>query len=119
MSQAVVDKINITKANGKRVIAVGTTSVRSIESAAKQAKENGQDLAPFYGDSDIFIYPGYQFNVIDAMVTNFHLPESTLIMLISAFAGYEHVMAAYQHAIKEQYRFFSYGDAMFITKQTN
>ncbi len=119
VSQAVVDKINITKANGKRVIAVGTTSVRSIESAAKQAKENGQDLAPFYGDSDIFIYPGYQFNVIDAMVTNFHLPESTLIMLISAFAGYEHVMAAYQHAIKEQYRFFSYGDAMFITKQTN
>ena len=119
VSQAVVDKINITKANGKRVIAVGTTSVRSIESAAKQAKENGQDMAPFYGDSDIFIYPGYQFNVIDAMVTNFHLPESTLIMLISAFAGYEHVMAAYQHAIKEQYRFFSYGDAMFITKQTN
>ncbi|NRA83771.1 MAG: tRNA preQ1(34) S-adenosylmethionine ribosyltransferase-isomerase QueA [Gammaproteobacteria bacterium] len=119
VSQAVVDKINITKANGKRVIAVGTTSVRSIESAAKQAKENGQDMVPFYGDSDIFIYPGYQFNVIDAMVTNFHLPESTLIMLISAFAGYEHVMAAYQHAIKEQYRFFSYGDAMFITKQTN
>ncbi len=119
VSQEVVDQINVTKASGHRVIAVGTTSVRSIESAAKKSQEQNQPLTPFYGDSDIFIYPGYQFKVIDAMVTNFHLPESTLIMLISAFAGYDHVMTAYQHAIEQKYRFFSYGDAMFITKQTN
>jgi S-adenosylmethionine:tRNA ribosyltransferase-isomerase len=117
VSPQVIEQINATKARGGRVIAVGTTSVRSIESAANKAIEQGQSLAPFYGDSDIFIYPGYQFKVIDAMVTNFHLPESTLIMLISAFAGYDHVMSAYQHAIANKYRFFSYGDAMFITKQ--
>ncbi|MGL5410828.1 MAG: S-adenosylmethionine:tRNA ribosyltransferase-isomerase, partial [Shewanella sp.] len=74
-------------------------------------------LKPFSGDTDIFIYPGYQFQVVDAMVTNFHLPESTLIMLVSAFAGFDHVMAAYQHAISHKYRFFSYGDAMFVTKK--
>ena len=119
VSQTVVEQIKATKARGNRVIAVGTTSVRSIESAANKALEQGKELAPFYGDSDIFIYPGYQFKVIDAMVTNFHLPESTLIMLISAFAGYDNVMASYQHAIDKQYRFFSYGDAMFITKQAN
>lgn len=116
VSQEVSDLIKATKAAGKRVITVGTTSMRSLESAANKALENGNNMAPFYGDSDIFIYPGYEFKVVDAMVTNFHLPESTLIMLISAFAGYDHVMKAYQHAINEEYRFFSYGDAMFIEK---
>ncbi|KFZ37152.1 S-adenosylmethionine tRNA ribosyltransferase [Shewanella mangrovi] len=111
----VVDAINATKAAGKRVIAVGTTSVRSLESAATF---NDGVLKPFCGDTDIFIYPGYQWKVIDAMVTNFHLPESTLIMLVSAFAGYEHVIKAYHHAVAQRYRFFSYGDAMFVTRQT-
>ncbi|WP_133406334.1 tRNA preQ1(34) S-adenosylmethionine ribosyltransferase-isomerase QueA [Parashewanella tropica] len=110
----VVEQIKQTKAAGKRVIAVGTTSVRSLESAAKA---NGGEIAPFSADTDIFIYPGYEFSVVDAMVTNFHLPESTLIMLISAFAGKQSVMNAYQHAIEEKYRFFSYGDAMFITRK--
>ncbi len=114
--QNVVDAIAKTKAAGKRVIAVGTTSVRSLESAAKAALENGTALAPFFSDTDIFIYPGYKFQVIDAMLTNFHLSESTLIMLVSAFAGKENVMSAYQEAIAQQYRFFSYGDAMFIEK---
>lgn len=114
--QNVVDAIAKTKAAGKRVIAVGTTSVRSLESAAKAALENGTALAPFFSDTDIFIYPGYKFQVIDAMLTNFHLSESTLIMLVSAFAGKENVMRAYQEAIAQQYRFFSYGDAMFIEK---
>ena len=116
VSQEVSDLIIATKKAGKRVVTVGTTSMRSLESAANQALKHGQIMAPFYGDSDIFIYPGYEFKVVDAMVTNFHLPESTLIMLISAFAGYEHVMQAYQHAISQEYRFFSYGDAMFIEK---
>ncbi len=115
VSQDVVDQIEITKKAGKRVIAVGTTSVRSLESAAKA---NHGKIATFSADTDIFIYPGYKFNVIDAMVTNFHLPESTLIMLISAFADQQNVMNAYQHAIEEKYRFFSYGDAMFITRKT-
>ena len=117
VSQQVCEQILATKAAGHRVITVGTTSMRSLESAAKQAAEEGLLIAPFYGDSDIFIYPGYEFKVVDAMVTNFHLPESTLIMLISAFAGYDNVMNAYQHAIKQEYRFFSYGDAMFIEKK--
>ncbi|MFS1437994.1 tRNA preQ1(34) S-adenosylmethionine ribosyltransferase-isomerase QueA [Shewanella sp. 10N.286.48.A6] len=115
VSQEVVDLIAQTKATGKRVVAVGTTSVRSLESAAKACGDD--PLTEFKGDTDIFIYPGYQFKVIDAMVTNFHLPESTLIMLISAFSGYENVMKAYQHAIEHKYRFFSYGDAMFLTKK--
>ena len=114
VSQEVVDAIKKTKANGGRVIAVGTTSVRSLESAAK-ASEGA--LQPLYGDTDIFIYPGYEFQVVDAMITNFHLPESTLIMLVSAFAGQDHIIKAYKTAVTEQYRFFSYGDAMFITKQ--
>jgi len=113
----VVAQIEKTKKNGGRVVAVGTTSVRSLESAAKDAEIHGTELKEFYGDTDIFITPGYQFKVIDALVTNFHLSESTLLMLVSAFAGYEHIMAAYQHAIAEEYRFFSYGDAMFLTKQ--
>jgi S-adenosylmethionine:tRNA ribosyltransferase-isomerase len=118
VSNEVVQQIAKTKAKGGRVIAVGTTSVRSIESAAKVAKENGLALAAFYGDTDIFITPGYEFQIIDALITNFHLSESTLLMLVSAFSGYEHMMAAYQHAVTEKYRFFSYGDAMFLTKKT-
>lgn len=118
VSEDVVAKIAATKANGGRVIAVGTTSVRSLESAAQATMAKGLPLAPFFEDTEIFIYPGYKFQLVDAMITNFHLPESTLIMLLSAFAGYDHVMPAYQHAIAEKYRFFSYGDAMFVTKQT-
>ena len=114
--ESVISAIAQTKAAGKRVIAVGTTSVRSLESAAQAAVKNGTELAPFFSDTDIFIYPGYQFQLIDAMLTNFHLSESTLIMLVSAFAGKENVMDAYQKAIDQQYRFFSYGDAMFIEK---
>ncbi|MGO1247342.1 MAG: tRNA preQ1(34) S-adenosylmethionine ribosyltransferase-isomerase QueA [Oceanisphaera sp.] len=113
----VVEKVLATKARGGRVIAVGTTSVRSLESAAKVALENNTVLAPFYGDTDIFIYPGYRFQLVDAMITNFHLPESTLIMLVSAFSGFEHIKEAYRQAIEQRYRFFSYGDAMFLTRQ--
>ncbi len=112
--QEVVDAVLACKARGNRVVAVGTTSVRSLESAAKAA-ENAL-IAPFFDDTQIFIYPGYQYQVIDALITNFHLPESTLIMLVSAFAGYKNTMHAYQQAVEQQYRFFSYGDAMFITK---
>lgn len=111
--QEVVDAVQACRARGNRVIAVGTTSVRSLESAAQAAKNDV--IEPFFGDTQIFIYPGYQYRVIDALITNFHLPESTLIMLVSAFAGYRHTMHAYKEAVKAQYRFFSYGDAMFIT----
>ncbi|WP_038903654.1 tRNA preQ1(34) S-adenosylmethionine ribosyltransferase-isomerase QueA [Dickeya zeae] len=112
--QTVVDAVLACKARGNRVIAVGTTSVRSLESAAQASAE--AVIAPFFGDTRIFIYPGYHYQVVDALVTNFHLPESTLIMLVSAFAGYRHTMDAYHQAVAEQYRFFSYGDAMFITR---
>lgn len=112
--QEVVDAVLACKARGNRVVAVGTTSVRSLESAAQAAKE--ALIAPFFDDTKIFIYPGYQYQVIDALITNFHLPESTLIMLVSAFAGYRNTMQAYQQAVAEQYRFFSYGDAMYITR---
>ena len=111
--QDVVDAVLAAKARGNNVVAVGTTSVRSLESAAQAAKNDL--IEPFFGDTQIFIYPGYQYKVIDALVTNFHLPESTLIMLVSAFAGYQHTMHAYKEAVKAEYRFFSYGDAMFIT----
>ena len=117
----VVAAIRKTKAAGKRVIAVGTTSVRSIESAAWKSKmETGkfEQLQSLCDETDIFIYPGFEFKVVDAMITNFHLPESTLIMLVSAFAGKEHILSAYNEAINEKYRFFSYGDAMFLTKNT-
>ena len=116
----VVQQIKQTKAQGKRVIAVGTTSVRSLESAAKFSLKVGEPftiekLKPFYGDTSIFITPGYKFHLIDALLTNFHLSESTLLMLVSAFAGYDNIMKAYKHAVQQEYRFFSYGDAMFLT----
>lgn len=103
-------KINKAKDDGKRVICVGTTSCRTIESAAD---ENGR-LSPCSGWTEIFIYPGYQFKILDALITNFHLPESTLIMLVSALAGREHVLAAYEEAVEKRYRFFSFGDAMLV-----
>ena len=109
--QAVVDAVTATHAAGKRVIAVGTTTVRSLETAAL----SGQ-LQAFEGETDIFITPGFEFKVVDSLLTNFHLPESTLLMLVCAFAGYETAMRAYQHAVNANYRFFSYGDAMFINR---
>jgi len=111
VDQAVVDAVAACRARGGRVIAVGTTSVRSLESAARDG-----ELQAFAGETDIFLYPGRPFHVVDALVTNFHLPESTLLMLVSAFAGYRETMAAYATAVAEGYRFFSYGDAMFITR---
>lgn len=111
VSDEVCALIKATKAAGKRVIAVGTTSVRCLESAAQHG-----EIQAYQGETNIFIFPSYQFRVVDAMITNFHLPESTLIMLVSAFAGYKETMAAYQEAVAENYRFFSYGDAMFITR---
>ena len=104
------DIINLTKKNGGRVICVGTTSCRTVESVAKLYGE----IKECSGDTDIFIYPGYNFKCMDALITNFHLPESTLIMLVSAFAGYDFTMSAYKEAVKEKYRFFSFGDAMLI-----
>lgn len=114
----VVNAVRATKAAGKRVIAVGTTSVRSLESSALEASKD-EVLVPYQSDTDIFIYPGFEFKVVDAMFTNFHLPESTLIMLISAFAGKDNVLHAYEQAIEQEYRFYSYGDSMFIEKATN
>ena len=110
VTQEAADKINNAKKSGHRVICVGTTSCRTIESAAD---ENGM-LKESSGWTEIFIYPGYQFKVLDCLITNFHLPESTLLMLVSALAGREHVLAAYEEAVKEGYRFFSFGDAMMI-----
>mgnify|MGYP002623255815 FL=1 len=111
LTQEACDIINDTKANGGRVISVGTTSTRTLESAA----EPGRPLVPKSGWTQIFIYPGYEFKVIDGLITNFHLPQSTLIMLVSALAGRERVLNAYEAAVQEKYRFFSFGDAMFIT----
>jgi len=110
VDQETIDKIIAAKARGGRIVAVGTTVVRSLESVIREQGE----LKPYAGETDIFIYPGYEFKVVDTLLTNFHLPESTLIMLVSAFAGKENVLGAYQHAIEERYRFYSYGDAMFI-----
>ena len=104
-----VEKIRRTRENGGRVIAVGTTVVRSLETATRDG-----ELAPFAGETQIFIFPGYRITSVDALVTNFHLPESTLLMLVSAFAGRERMLAAYRHAVEQRYRFFSYGDAMLI-----
>ena len=114
VSQTVCDAIVNAKQAGKKVVAVGTTVVRSLETAASEAKK--ELIEPYSGDTSIFIFPGYQFKVIDALQTNFHLPESTLLMLVSAFAGYEKIMQAYQYAIDHKYRFFSYGDAMYLER---
>ncbi|AOM41183.1 tRNA preQ1(34) S-adenosylmethionine ribosyltransferase-isomerase QueA [Xenorhabdus hominickii] len=114
--QNVVDAVLACKARGNKVIAVGTTSVRSLESAARACQDGV--IAPFFDDTQIFIYPGFEYQVVDALITNFHLPESTLIMLVSAFAGYKNTMNAYKEAVTEKYRFFSYGDAMFINRNT-
>lgn len=110
VSKEAADIINSTRANGKRVICVGTTSTRTVESAS----DDKGYLKETSGWTDIFIYPGYKFKVLDALITNFHLPESTLVMLVSALAGREKVLHAYEEAVKEKYRFFSFGDAMFI-----
>ena len=117
LSADVAEQVRATKAAGGRVIAVGTTSVRCLETAASVA--NSELVEAYQGDTNIFIYPSYEYKIVDALVTNFHLPESTLLMLVSAFAGYGHIMRAYQEAIAERYRFFSYGDAMFITRNPN
>ena len=109
VSQDVVDAVNTTREQGGRVVAIGTTSVRALESAAVSGR-----LQATCRDTDIFIYPGYRFQVVDALLTNFHLPESSLLMLVCAFGGFRRVMNAYQHAVRERYRFFSYGDAMFL-----
>ena len=114
VSEAACQKVRDTQAAGKRVIAVGTTSVRCLESACLKSSD-GQ-IAPYSGDTDIFIYPGYEWRCVDALITNFHLPESTLLMLVSAFAGYDHMMRAYRTAVDERYAFFSYGDAMLLTR---
>ena len=110
ISKEACDLINKTKEKGGRIISVGTTSTRTLESAAD---ETGK-LTPKSGWTEIFIYPGYQFKLVDGLITNFHLPQSTLIMLVSAFAGREHILNAYRQAVEEQYRFFSFGDAMFL-----
>lgn len=109
VDQDLVDAVARARKRGGRVIAVGTTSVRALETAAADG-----ELKPFAGDSRLFIYPGYEFRVVNAMITNFHLSGSTLLMLVSAFAGRETVLAAYEHAVRQRYRFFSYGDAMLI-----
>jgi S-adenosylmethionine:tRNA ribosyltransferase-isomerase len=112
VDEAVCAAVGAACERGRRVVAVGTTAVRSLESAAASGR-----LAPFSGDTRLFIRPGYAFRVVDAMITNFHLPESTLLMLVCAFAGYRETLAAYRHAVREHYRFFSYGDAMFVTRR--
>ena len=114
VTDSVCDKVNACKERGGRVIAIGTTTVRSLESAAVNKK-----LQPFHGETDIFIYPGYEFQIVDAMITNFHLPQSTLLMLVSAFSEKELLLDAYNNAIRQGYRFFSYGDAMFIYHSGN
>jgi S-adenosylmethionine:tRNA ribosyltransferase-isomerase len=111
VGEATVAAIAATRAAGGRVVAVGTTTLRALESAAR-----GGALQPWQGDTDIFITPGFGFRVVDLLVTNFHLPRSTLMMLVSAFAGHEHVKALYRHAIESRYRFFSYGDAMLLQR---
>jgi S-adenosylmethionine:tRNA ribosyltransferase-isomerase len=110
VSAEACEVINNTRARGGRIVAVGTTVVRGLESVASRGS-----LAPYRGETQLFIYPGYRFRVVDRLLTNFHLPESTLLMLVCAFGGFAHVMAAYAHAVAARYRFFSYGDAMFLT----
>ncbi|HIE54965.1 MAG TPA: tRNA preQ1(34) S-adenosylmethionine ribosyltransferase-isomerase QueA, partial [Chromatiaceae bacterium] len=113
VDEAVCDAVEETRRGGGRVVAVGTTSVRALETAAR-----GGELKPFTGETRLFITPGYRFRVVDALVTNFHLPESTLLMLVCALGGYDEVMRAYRHAVARGYRFFSYGDAMFLQRGT-
>ena len=113
LPEETADLIRRTKGAGGRIVAVGTTSIRTLESAAQAQGE----IAAKSGWTDIFIYPGYRFKIVDALVTNFHLPKSTLLMLISAFAGREFVLSAYEEAVREGYRFFSFGDAMFLTRK--
>jgi S-adenosylmethionine:tRNA ribosyltransferase-isomerase len=108
------EAIVATQEAGGRVIAVGTTSVRALESASVSGKTEA-----YHGETDMFILPGYKFQVVDAMITNFHLPQSSLLMLVAAFAGKERILNAYEHAVREKYRFFSYGDAMFLTPEGN
>ena len=110
VSEETAQKINEGRARGGRIVAVGTTSCRTLESVADEAGV----VHPGYGSTNIFIYPGYRFKIMDALITNFHLPESTLLMLVSAFAGKEHILHAYEVAIQERYRFFSFGDAMLL-----
>ncbi len=112
VSQDCVDAVAETRAAGGRVIAVGTTSVRALECASSSG-----ELQPFDGETDMFILPGYEFRSVDAMVTNFHLPQSSLLMLVAAFSGKDRILVAYEHAVREKYRFFSYGDAMFLTPE--
>ena len=117
LPQATADLINQTHANGKQVIAIGTTVTRVLESAYQQTAVDDQVLSGWSGDTDIFIYPGFKFGVVDKLLTNFHLPKSTLLMLVSAFANKKSIEKAYQHAMESKYRFFSYGDAMLIDRQ--
>ena len=112
--QETCDAIERAHASGKRVVAVGTTVVRALEAARR---EHAGPLAPWSGETRLFIREGFDFRVVDALLTNFHLPQSTLLMLVSAFAGRKHVLEAYAHAVRARYRFFSYGDAMFVTPQ--
>jgi S-adenosylmethionine:tRNA ribosyltransferase-isomerase len=118
LPQSLALGIAATKARGNKVIAVGTTSMRALEAAARDAAAAGRPLGATAAETDIFITPGYEFRVVDRLVTNFHLPKSTLMMLVSAFAGMETIRAAYRHAIEERYRFFSYGDAMLLSRKT-
>jgi S-adenosylmethionine:tRNA ribosyltransferase-isomerase len=113
ISQTTCDRINNAKKAGRRIVAVGTTVVRSLEGSAKN-----DCVSPFEGETDIFIYPGYKFKIVDALLTNFHLPESTLLMLVCAFGGKENTMNAYRYAVRQKYRFYSYGDAMFVSKNS-
>ena len=112
VTAGVADRVRAARERGGRIVAVGTTSVRALESAAREGV-----VEPLTGDTRLFITPGYRFSAVDVLVTNFHLPESTLLMLVCAFAGYEQVLAAYRHAVSARYRFFSYGDAMWMTRR--
>ena len=114
VGQECVEQVRKTRAAGGRVIAVGTTAVRSLECASADG-----EIDVFNGETDLFILPGYEFRSVDAMITNFHLPQSSLLMLVAAFAGRERMLAAYEHAVRERYRFFSYGDSMFLTPGTD
>jgi S-adenosylmethionine:tRNA ribosyltransferase-isomerase len=111
VSAAACATVNRARAEGRRIVAVGTTVVRALEAAAHEGV-----LTPFDGETDLFIYPGFHFQIVDALITNFHLPESSLLMLVCAFGGTERILAAYRHAVRQRYRFYSYGDAMFVTR---